>query len=249
MSYNPFSLNGKTILITGASSGIGKAAAIECSKMGAQVIITARNESRLSQTLSELDGNGHQMAICDLNDEAAIDKMVADLPEIQGLINNAGFTKILPVQFISSEDINHIFHVNTVAPMILIQKLLKKKKLKKGASVVFTSSMAGLGFSTVGNSMYTASKGAISAFTRCIALELAPKNIRVNAVCPAMVDSGILDSGTVSKEQLETDMKNYPLGRYGNPIDIAWAMIYLLSDASSWVTGDNLIIDGGVTLK
>ncbi len=249
MTYNPYSLENKTILVTGASSGIGKAAAIECSKMGAKVIITARNEERLSQTLSELEGEDHKMILCDLNNEEAIDQLVADIPEIHGLINNAGFTKILPVQFISSEDINSILQVNTVAPMILLQKLLKKKKLKKGSSVVFTSSMAGLGFSTVGNSMYTASKGAISAFIRCIALELAPKSIRVNAVCPAMVDTGILESGTVTKEQLEADMKNYPLGRYGKPNDIAWAMIYLLSDASGWITGDNLIIDGGFTLR
>ncbi len=247
--YNPFSLDNRTILVTGASSGIGKAAAIECSRMGAHVIITARNAARLKQTMNELDGNGHQMFICDLSDEEAIDNMVTELPEIQGLINNAGFTKILPVQFVTSSDINDILKVNTVAPMILLQKLLKKKKLKKGASVVYTSSMAGLGISTVGNSMYTASKGAISAFIRCIALELAPKNIRVNAVCPAMVDTGILDSGIVSKEQLEADINNYPLGRYGKPNDIAWAMIYLLSDASSWITGDNLVIDGGVTLK
>ena len=249
MSYNPYSLEGKTVLVTGASSGIGKAAAVECSKMGAKVIITARNESRLSQTFSELEGKGHQMLLCDLSDEADIDKMVAELPEVQGLINNAGYTKLLPVQFINTEDIKGILDVNTIAPMLLLQKLLKKKKLKKGASVVFTSSMAGLGSSSVGNSMYTASKGAISAFIRCVALELAPKNIRVNAVCPAMVDTGILDSGTVSKEQLEEDIKNYPLGRYGRPTDIAWAMIYLLSDASSWITGDNLVIDGGVTLK
>lgn len=249
MAYNPFSLEGKYILVTGASSGIGRSAAIECSKMGAKVIITARNEERLAQTLSELDGEGHQMVLCDLNNEEAIDKMVADLPEIQGLINNAGFTKILPAQFLSSEEINSVFQVNTVAPMILLQKLLKKKKLKKGASVVFTSSLAGMGVCTVGNSMYSASKGAISAFIRCVALELAPKNIRVNAVCPGMVDTGILDSGTLTKEQLDEDMKNYPLGRYGKPEDIAWAMIYLLSDASSWVTGDNLIIDGGVTIK
>lgn len=247
--YNPFSLENKTILVTGASSGIGKAAAIECSKMGAQVIITARNEERLSSTLNELEGKGHQMILCDLSNEDDIDNMVAELPEIHGLINNAGFTKILPVQFINAKDINGIFQVNTVAPMLLLQKLLKKKKLKKGASVVFTSSMAGLGFSTVGNSMYAASRGAISAFIRCIALELAPKCIRVNAVCPAMVDTGILDSGTVSQEQLEADIKNYPLGRYGKPNDIAWAMIYLLSEASSWITGDNLVIDGGVTLK
>ena len=247
--YNPYSLEGKTILVTGASSGIGKAAAIECSRLGATVIITARNEYRLKCTLNELEGTGHQMMVCDLNNEDAIDQMVDDLPEIQGFINNAGFTKLLPIQFINMSDINSILQVNTVAPMLLLQKLLRKKKLKKGASVVYTSSMAGLGSSSVGNSMYTASKGAISSFIRCVALELAPKNIRVNAVCPAMVDTGILDSGTVSKEQLEEDIKNYPLGRYGKPNDIAWAMIYLLSDASSWVTGDNLVIDGGVTLK
>ncbi len=246
--YNPYSLHNKTILVTGASSGIGRAAAIECSKLGARVIVTARNEERLSLTLNELEGDGHQMILCDLSDETAIDNMVDSMPEIQGLVNNAGFTKILPVQFINANDINNVFQVNTVAPMILLQKLLKKKKLKKGASVVFTSSMAGLGFATPGNSIYTASKGAISAFIRCTALELAPKSIRVNAVCPAMVDTGILDSGTVTQEQLEKDINKYPLGRHGRPNDIAWAMIYLLSDASSWITGDNIVIDGGITL-
>lgn len=247
--YNPYSLEGKTVLVTGASSGIGRASAIECARLGASVIITARNEERLSQTLSQLEGDGHQMILCDLNNNEEIDNLVSQLPEIQGFVSNAGFTKLLPVQFINSIDINNIFQVNTVAPMLLLQKLLKKKKLKKGASVVFTSSLAGLGTCSVGNSMYAASKGAISAFIRCVALELAPKNIRVNAVCPAMVDTGILDSGTVSKEQLEADQKNYPLGRYGTPEDIAWAMVFLLSDAAGWITGDNLVIDGGVTLR
>ena len=247
--YNPFSLEGKTVLITGASSGIGRTAAIECSRLGAEVIVTARNEDRLSQTLSELEGEGHQMFLCDLSKEESIDKVVALLPEIQGLINNAGFTKLLPLQFINSADINSIFQVNTIAPMLLLQKLLKKKKLKKGASVVFTSSLAGLGCCTVGNSMYSASKGAISAFIRCVALELAPKNIRVNAVCPAMVDTGILNSGTITEEQLNAELKNYPLGRFGKPRDVALAMAYFLSDASEWITGDNLIIDGGLTIK
>ena len=217
--------------------------------MGAKVIITARNEERLSQTLGELEGVGHQMVLCDLNNEDAIDKMVADVPEIQGLINNAGFTKILPVQFLSSGEINSVFQVNTVAPILLLQKLLKKKKLKKGTSVVFTSSLAGMGVCTVGNSMYSASKGAISAFIRCVALELAPKYIRVNAVCPGMVDTGILNSGTLTKEQLDEDMKNYPLGRFGKPEEVAWAMIYLLSDASGWTTGTNLILDGGNSIR
>lgn len=246
--YNPFSLKGKTILVTGASSGIGRAAAIECSKMGAQVIITARNESKLSQTLDELQGNGHKMIICDLNNEDDIDRMVETLPEIQGLINNAGFTKTLTMQFINSDDFKSIMQVNTVAPVIVLQKLFKKKKLKKGASVVFTSSLAGMGKCSVGNALYAASKGAISAFIRGAAKELASKGIRVNAVCPAMVDTGILDSGTIAKVQLEADAKRYPLGRYGKPEDVAWAMIYLLSDASSWLTGDNLILDGGVSI-
>ena len=247
--YNPYSLEGKTILITGASSGIGKATAIECSKMGANVIITARNEAKLIQVMTELEGEGHQMFLCDLSKETDIDKMVAELPDLQGVINNAGYTKILPVQFINTDELNSIFQVNTVAPILLLQKLLKKKKIKNGASIVFTSSLAGLGCCTVGNSMYSATKGAISAFIRCVALELAPKKIRVNAVCPAMVDTGILDSGTITKEQLSTELNNYPLGRFGNPSDIALAMVYLLSDASSWITGDNLVLDGGLTLK
>jgi NAD(P)-dependent dehydrogenase (short-subunit alcohol dehydrogenase family) len=247
--YNPFSLEGKTILVTGASSGIGKAAAIECSKLGAKVIITARNEDKLKETLSSLEGNGHQYFLCDLAIEDSIDGLVEQLSEIQGLLNNAGFTKILPVQFINTEDITNIFKVNTLAPVLLLQKLLKKKKLKKGSSVVFTSSIVGLGCCTVGNSMYTASKGAISAFIRSAALELAPKQIRVNAVCPGMVDTSILDAGTISEEQLDAEVKNYPLGRFAKPEEVAWAMAYLLSDASSWVTGDNLVIDGGLTLK
>ena len=249
MNSNPFSLEGKTILITGASSGIGRAAAIECSKMGAKLIITARNAERLQETLSQLEGEGHQMLLCDLSDSNAINEMVDQLPEINALVNNAGYTKLLPINFINRDDFQSILDVNTVAPIMLLQRLLKKKKLAKNSSVVFTSSMAGIGSSTVANGMYTASKGALSAFIRCAALELAPKGIRVNAVCPAMVNTNIMESGSVSEEQLKEDLKHYPLGRYGEPNDVAYAMIYLLSDASSWVTGTNMVIDGGVTLK
>ena len=247
--YNPFSLEGKTILVTGASSGIGRAVAVECSKMGAKVIITARNEERLFQTLTNLEGEGHQMIICDLNVEEDVDKMIVELPKIDGLVNNAGILKTLPVQYITQSDINKVFQLNTISPMLFLQKILKKKIIKKGGSVVFSSSLAGVGTCAVGNSIYTATKGAISAFVRCAALELARKKIRVNAVCPAMVETDILKVGSITKEQLEFDAKNYPLGRYGYPNDIAWAIIYLLSDASCWVTGDNIVIDGGVSLK
>lgn len=249
MSYNPFSLEGKTVLVTGASSGIGRSTAIECSKLGAQVFITGRNKERLTQTLNELEGEGHRMIICNLDDESEINQMIENVPEIQGLVNNAGIGMTKPLQFIGVNDLDAILKTNTIAPISLLQKLLKKKKLRKGASVVFTSSMAGLGNSAIGNSLYTASKGAISAFVRCAALELAQKSIRVNAICPAMVRTALINSGSITQEQLDEDVKNYPLGRYGNPNDIAWAIIYLLSDASSWITGDNLIIDGGLTLK
>ena len=189
------------------------------------------------------------MLLCDLSDSSAINEMVDQLPEINALVNNAGYTKLLPINFINRDDFQSILDVNTVAPIMLLQRLLKKKKLAKNSSVVFTSSMAGIGSSSVANGMYTASKGALSAFIRCAALELASKGIRVNAVCPAMVNTNIMESGSVSEEQLKEDLKHYPLGRYGEPNDVAYAMIYLLSDASSWVTGTNMVIDGGVTLK
>ncbi|MBO6296290.1 MAG: SDR family oxidoreductase [Prevotella sp.] len=242
--YNPYSLEGKTILVTGASSGIGQATAIECSKLGANVIVTARNEEKLRKTLDALEGNGHQMFLCDLNKEEDIDNLISSLPEIQCLVNNAGYTNLLPVQFINSEQFNKILTVNTVAPILILQKLLKRKKLKKGASVVFTSSLAGLGYGTVGNSMYSASKGAISSFIRVAAKELSPKGIRVNAVCPSMIETSIMEKGNVSQEQLDNDKKNYPLG-YGEPRDVALSIVFLLSDAAKWITSTNMIVDCG----
>lgn len=249
INYNPFSLEGKTILVTGASSGIGKATAIECSKMGAICIITGRNEERLNDTFSQLVGEGHQMLLCDLNNLSNMDDMIDKLPSLNGLVNNAGFNKVAPVQFIKETDLKDLLQTNTVSPIMLLQKLLKKKKLLNTSSIVFTSSIAGIGINSPGNNMYSATKGAISAFVRNAAIDLAHKNIRVNAVCPGMVHTGIADHGTYSEEQLKENMKKYPLGRWGNPEDIAYAMIYLLSDASSWVTGINLVLDGGVSIR
>ena len=247
--YNPYSLEGKTILITGASSGIGRVTSIECSKMGAKIVLTGRNQERLEETLSMLEGGGHQFVVCDLNDDDMLDNLVSKLPEIQGLVNNAGITKIMPLAFTNSDTLKEVLNVNTVAPISLLQKILKKKKMKKGGSVVFTSSMAGLGVCAVGTSLYTASKGAISAFIRSAALELAAKKIRVNAVCPGMIMTDIISDVPISQDKLNEDLKQYPLGRYGSPEDVAFAIIYLLSDGSEWVTGDNIVIDGGLSLK
>lgn len=247
--YNPYSLEGKTVLVTGASSGIGRATAIECSKLGAKVIITARNEERLNETLRMLDGDDHQIVVCDLSNTDEITNMVATLPNIDGVVNNAGFTKLAPIKFMKEEDLQNLLQINSIAPILLLQKLLKKRKIKDGASIVFTGSVDGLGFSTPGNAMYTASKGAICSFIKTAAQELGRNQIRVNAVCPGMVNTNILAGSAISEDDIELDKQNYPLGRYGEPRDIALAIIYLLSDASSWVTGTNLVIDGGLTTK
>ena len=246
--YNPYSLEGKTILVTGASSGIGKATAIECSKMGATVVVTARNEERLKETLGVLEGQGHSMIICDLTSDDELNNLVEVCPELDGLVCNAGINKLAPIRMLKEADMSNIFSVNTFSPIFLLQKLTKKKKVKDDSSVVFTSSISGIGAAAVGESMYIASKGAISAFIKAAALEYSKKGVRVNAVCPGMVKTDMSDAYELNEGDNE-DLKNYPLGRYATPQDIAWGIIYLLSNASSWVTGTNMIIDGGLTTK
>jgi len=246
--YNPFSLSGKNILITGASSGIGKATAIECSKMGATVMITGRNEQRLDETFDQLKGNGHLRFIADLCVEEDLNNLNRNLPEINGLVNAAGIVKTLPFQFINQAALSSIFNINLIAPVLLSQKLIKAKKLYKESSVVFISSISGPIIATKGQSAYAASKGAVGSMVKNMALELASKKIRVNCVLPGMTETPLIYRDDLTSEQLAADMKLYPLKRYGKPEDIAFAIIYLLSDASAWVTGTNLIIDGGFTL-
>jgi len=248
MSYNPYSLNGKTILITGASSGIGQSTAIECSKLGAHVVITGRNAERLQQTFDLLEGDGHMQVIAELTDSAQLEEMVQQLPLLDGVVNNAGIGATRPISFIKEDDLQRIFTTNTFAPMMLIKQLIRRKKLNNGASLVFTSSVAALN-STIGNAAYGSSKAALQAYTRYVARELSPKGIRANSVHPAMVETPLIQKGTFSDEELKKDMAHYPLGRYGKPEEIAWAIIYLLSDAASWITGHSLVIDGGATMK
>ena len=246
--YNPFSLAGKTILITGASSGIGKATAIECSKLGAKVIITGRNRLRLEETFSSMSGNAHLLIEADLQYPSDIDMLIDSLPMLDGVVNNAGMTKTIPMAFISEEILLDVLRINTISHILITQKLLKRRKLAKSASIVFTSSISGNSVGVLGNTIYSTTKAAVNGFVKNAALELAPKNIRVNTVCPGMIDTGILSSGIITEEQLDEERKKYPLKRFGKPEEIAYAIIYLLSDASSFVTGSNLFIDGGFTL-
>lgn len=249
--YNPFSLSGKTVLVTGASSGIGRAIAIECSKMGANVIITARNIQRLDETMAMMEVTNlyHQSVVSDLSCELGRDNLINSISvKLDGVVHCAGYTVPKPFQFYSKEDIEGMMMVNFNAPFELTQKLVKKKKIANGASIVFVSSISGIWVSYIAGSLYSATKGAINGFAKGLALELAGKNIRVNCVNPGMVKTEILKGGVITEEQLKDDAKKYPLKRYGRPEEIAYGVIYLLSDASSWSTGTNLLIDGGYTL-
>ena len=246
--YNPFSLENKTILVTGASSGIGKAIAIECSKMGAKVVITGRNEQRLQETYKQLEGLQPAYIVADLSRKEEIETLVNQIDCLNGLVNCAGLTIPKPFKFLQEEDIQEVMTVNFNAPLLLTQLLIKKRKLRKASSIVFISSISGTKISYIGNSIYSASKGAINGICKGLALELASQQIRVNSVIPGMVETNIVSGGEVTQEQLEADKQKYPLKRYGKPEEVAHAVVYLLSDASSWVTGSNLLIDGGYTL-
>jgi NAD(P)-dependent dehydrogenase (short-subunit alcohol dehydrogenase family) len=249
--YNPFSIEGKTILVTGASSGIGRSIAIECSKMGANLVITARNAQRLNDTFQSLEGKNHIQIISDLTNYENITSLVDQCPQLDGCVNNAGIAKLILVQFINSTNLDEIFSTNTIAPILLTSLLIKKKKIKPNSSIVFISAVSGVYISSIGESLYSASKGAIHGFVKGLALDLANKGIRVNTVNPGLVPTSILSVASdlfSEKEVLERRIVQYPLKRFGKPEDIAFGVIYLLSNASMWVTGSALLIDGGLTL-
>lgn len=246
--YNPFSLEGKTVLVTGASSGIGQKTAIECSKLGAKVIITARNEARLHETLEQMDGEGHLLYVADLTCQEQVESLVAQLNVLDGVVLCAGKGMTMPFPFCTREKYNEVFDVNYFAPVELLRLLVKKKKLAQNSSVVFVSSIGGVESFSLGNGVYGASKAAINSTMKFCAKELAPKKIRVNSVNPGMVNTKLIQGGAITEEQHKLDMEKYPLKRYGEPEDIAWGIIYLLSNASTWVTGHSLFIDGGVTI-
>lgn len=248
--YNPFTLEGKKVLITGASSGIGAETAVECSKIGATVIVTGRNEERLLSVFSKLDDSfsqKHQYVIADLSSEEGVSSLVEAIGEIDGLVNNAGVNRVKPIAFIKSEDLEFIYQNNTFSSVLLTRMLLKKKKLNRNSSVVFTSSVSS-SFNAPGRALYASSKAALTSFMRSFAVELADKNIRANAVHPGMIETKLIHEN-LTEEDREKDMADYPLKRYGRPEEVAWAIIYLLSDASAWVTGTSMVIDGGFMLK
>lgn len=247
MNNNHFALNNKKILVTGASSNIGKKIAVRCSEMGASLFISARNENRLQETLEELEGSEHVSLKCDLSDAAAIFSMVEQLPVLNGIVLCAARFDSTPVKNIKCDLVQSMFETNTFSNFDLVQKLLKMKKIEKGGSIVFISSVASMR-PYKGNSLYSATKGAINSFSKVLATELGSKGIRVNCIHPGIVrrETGMRE-GTLSIEQQKQEMEKFPLGM-GETDDIAYATVFLLADESRWITGIDLIVDGGQSL-
>jgi len=251
MNYNPFSLIGKTIIVTGAGSGIGRAISIEASKLGAQLIIVDVNPQTLSETLSMLEGHSsnHLSYVCNLADENDIIELVNKQAQIDGLVNNAGISNTKPLPYISSDEFDRLVALNTKAPLLLTNLLYKKKKFNKGASIVFTSSLAGLCTFTPANGLYSLTKAALTSYAKTCAVEFASRGIRSNCVNPSMVNTHLKDNLSFAHEDYVRDVQKYPLGRYAEPTEIAYAVIFLLSDAASYITGHTLLVDGGRSLK
>lgn len=238
----PFDLRGKTILVTGASSGIGRQTCISIANMGGKIIASGRNEERLKETITMLPEDNHKMFKADLTKTSEIEEMVNDLDKINGVVHCAGVLKLLPMKFYTKEYLREFNEINYEAPVLLTKTLHKKRKILNNSSIIFISSiMSQVGI--IGNGLYSGTKGALVAITKVIALELAAKNIRVNCISPGMVKTLLIDDLTFEKE-IEKRIKLHPLG-LGTPEDVANACVYLLSDASRWITGTNLIIDGG----
>ena len=243
---NPFSLEGKTIFVTGASSGIGRGIAITCSKMGAVVIINGRNEEKLNNTLSMMGGGNHSVMRGDLTDSEVLVSLVEKLPKLDGIVHCAGIGDRILCRNILAQDVDTIMGANFKAPVMLQSEIIRQKKINKGGSIVFVASIAS-DSPSIGNSLYAASKGALISYSNCLQLELSPRQIRVNCISPAMVWTDLVFKGGVTEEELRIDEQKYPLKRYGTPEDIANLAVYLLSDASAWMTGSNVKITGGVS--
>ncbi len=247
---NPFLLRGKTILITGGAGGIGSATAKLCIQLGARVVLTDIRDDALHAILTALpqsqNGEPNLCFTADLTDAGQMASLVELCPQLDGVVLNAGVMKLVLTQFITEEELARIQKINLNAPIMLTRSLLKKKKISKGGSIVFTASAAGVYRVSIGNGIYATTKCGIDAFMRTVALEMGPKGIRCNSVNPGMVETALIDSFT--EEQKEKEKMNYPLRRFAKPEDIAYGIAYLLSDASSFVTGTALKIDGGMTL-
>ena len=246
---NPFTLNGKKILITGASSGLGRQCAIRCSNSGATLIITGRDKTRLMQTFGEMLPGKHSLIEADLSDfdsyESLLAGVIKDYGQIDGFIHSAGVELTLPVNMMKPKHYQSLFNINVIAGFEICKVLLKRKSLSKNASLVFIASIMGV-LGQPGKIGYCSSKGALIAGVKAMALELAQYGIRVNSILPAVCKTKMTEEllSNLTDEAREKVLKMHPMG-LGEPDDVALAAVYLLSGASRWITGSELVVDGG----
>lgn len=233
----------KTVLVTGASSGIGRAIAIACANSGYAVVLNGRNVERLNETLAQMSGDGHIILPADLTDGAQRQALAEQVPVLNGVVHCAGIGSRVLCKMLEQDDVQHVMEANFHAPVLLQAALLQEKKIAAGASVVFIASAAAT-MPSVGNAIYSASKAALISYAKCLSLELAARKIRVNCISPAMVWTDLALVGA-TEEQLREAEQNYPLKRYAQPEDIAPMATYLLSDEASWITGSNYELTGG----
>jgi NAD(P)-dependent dehydrogenase (short-subunit alcohol dehydrogenase family) len=249
-----FSLSNKTILITGASSGIGRSCAVQCSKMGASLLLMGRNVDELNRTVSELQpGTKVEMIVADFSKMVDLELLIAEkivtIGKIAGFIHCAGIEKTLPLKKQTSEVFQSIFDINVFAGFEMAKIISLKKYKAEKASFVFIASVAGM-VGESGKTIYSASKGAVISGARSMSMELARSDIRVNSISPAMVKTPILEKmfDGIGEEASQNIIKKHPLG-IGEPEDVANACVFLLSDAAKWITGTNLVVDGGYTAQ
>ena len=244
-------LTGKNILVTGASSGIGRQTSIQLADVGANSLILGRNKSRLQETFGQLSKSKdqkHQSFVIELTEYDEVKDLVGTLPVLDGLICNAGIVKTKPLKYLDETLIDEIFDVNTKSVILLINALVKAKKLRKGSSISIVSSISTLKH-TPANSIYSSSKGALNTFTTAIAQELSKKKIRINAILPGFIQTNILENDKIDEDQLRKHLNNYPLGRFGKPEDVANLLCFLMSDLSEWMTGNLIKVDGGFSIQ
>lgn len=251
--YNPFSLEGKTVLITGASSGIGRQCAIDCSRMGAKVVVVARNIERLDETLHQMCGEGHRRYTFDLSNcddiKDLVTQIVEDNGKFDGLVCAAGIEKSKPFKLLKSFDFEEVMRVNAYSAFEIARHITGVKSFNINGSVIFISSITSV-IARKSTAAYSASKGALVSGARVMAAEFASRKIRVNCISPGTILTPLMQNylSGLSEEDHKKRIDGFPLG-IGEPSDIANACLYLLSDASKWMTGQNLIIDGGYTIN
>lgn len=248
--YSIFNLNNKNIIITGASSGIGRRCAITFSQSGANIILIARNKERLKDTLNKLEKGNHLIVPQNITEydklEEVVNTAVDKIGRISGFVHSAGIEMTLPLRSMTPSYYEDMFAINVISGLELARIISKKKYLdKNGASFVFISSVMGI-LGQLGKIGYCSSKGSLISGVKAMALELASKKIRVNCILPGVVETEMSNEmfQKLSEESKKNIVDMHPLG-LGKPEDIAYACVYLLSDSARWITGTNLIIDGG----